>query len=65
MTSMEPVQPFRASLASDWQSSLERDEWFFSRLREDLVTQLSSSEAFAAMDAVAELTQQQTEPFLQ
>lgn len=61
MTTTERIQPFRAALASDWQSALERDEWFFSRLVEDIVTPLSSSEAFAAIDEVVELLLQQHE----
>lgn len=61
MTTSEHIQPFRAALASDWQAALERDEWFFSRLVEDIVTPLSSSEAFAAIDEVVELLLQQHE----
>src|ERR1035441_6666497 len=64
MTSTEHIQPFRAALASDWQSALQRDEWFFSRLGEDIATRLSSSEAFATIDEVAELLLQQREPML-
>lgn len=65
MTTTEHIQPFRAALASDWQSALERDEWFFSRLEDDIAARLSSSEAFAAIDELTELLLQQRELALQ
>jgi len=61
MTSTGYIQPFRAALASDWRSAYERDEWFFTRLADETVTPLSSSEAFAAIDEVVELLPQQPE----
>jgi hypothetical protein len=61
---MGHIQPFHDALLSDWQNALERDEWFFSRLEEDIVTRLSPSEAFAALDEVATLLLQQVEPIL-
>jgi hypothetical protein len=64
MTTTEHIQPFRAALASDWQSALERDEWFFSRLEDQIVARLSPSEAFAAIDEVVEILIQQHEPTL-
>jgi hypothetical protein len=64
MTTTEHIQPFRAALASDWQSDLERDEWFFSRLEDQIVARLSPSEAFAAIDEVVEVLIQQHEPML-
>lgn len=62
---MTLIQPFREAIASDWQSALARDEWFFSRVEDDITTRLSPSEAFAAIDEVAALMQQQTERLLQ
>jgi len=64
MTTAEHIQPFRAALASDWQSELERDEWFFSRLEQDIAARLSPSEAFVAIDEVTELLLQEREPVL-
>ena len=65
MTRLGLIQPFREALASDWQASLQRDEWFFSRLEEEISTRLTPSEAFVAIDEVAMLIQQQGEPLLQ
>lgn len=64
MTNADHIQPFRAALAGDWQSALARDEWFFSRLQDDIAARLSSSEAFAAIDEVTELLLQQRDPAL-
>jgi hypothetical protein len=64
MTSAEHVQSFREALASDWQSALERDEWFFSRLEDQIVALLAPSEAFAAIEEVVELILQQHDPTL-
>ena len=62
---MTLIQPFRDAIVSDWQSALARDEWFFSRVEDGVATQLSPTEAFAAIDEVVTLMQQQTEPLLQ
>ncbi len=62
---MELIQPFKDALASDWQSALERDEWFFTFLEDDISDRLSPSQAFAAIDEITALIHQQTEPFIQ
>lgn len=64
MTTAEHIRPFRAALASDWQSALQRDEWFFSRLEDQIVARLSPSEAFTAIDEFVEVLLQQQEPTL-
>ena len=61
---METIQPFRDALASDWQLALERDEWFFSRLVDDIIARLSPSEAFTSLTEIATLLLQQVEPTL-
>ena len=62
---MTLILPFREAIVSDWESALARDEWFFSRVEDGIATELSPSEAFAAIDEVATLMQQQTEPLFQ
>jgi hypothetical protein len=64
MTITEHIQPFRAALASDWQSALHLDEWFFSHLEDQIVARLSPSEAFTAIDEIVEVLLQQHEPTL-
>lgn len=64
MTTSEHIQPFRAALVSDWQSALQRDEWFFSNLVDQIVARLSPSEAFVAIDEVVEIILQQRDPML-
>ena len=61
---MEVIQPFRDALVSDWQAALERDEWFFSRLEDDIIIRLSPSEAFSSLEEIAALLLQQTDPAL-
>jgi hypothetical protein len=40
---MNLIQPFREALASDWQSALARDEWFFSRLEDGIAERLEKA----------------------
>ena len=43
---------------------MERDEWFFSRLEDDIIARLSPSEAFISLPEIAALLLQQVEPTL-
>jgi hypothetical protein len=34
------IEEFRAALNSDWRNALDQDEWFFSRLEENIISKL-------------------------
>jgi len=55
MKSTSNIEPLRIALASDWQTAFARDEWFFVRLMDEVVSRLSPADAFAAIDEVVSL----------
>ncbi|WCN38808.1 hypothetical protein [Aneurinibacillus uraniidurans] len=48
----------------DWQKKLNEDEWFFSRLYENLTNDLTPEECFSLIPQAVDLTLEQTDEFL-
>lgn len=47
------LQPFLEAIGGDWQSHLQRDEWYFTRLAESIVSRLSANEAYEAIGVLS------------
>lgn len=51
-------------ILKDWKSKLQKDEWFFSNIKEDIFNNASEVEAFKAIPSVLKILSQNSEPYL-
>jgi hypothetical protein len=49
---MSRISEFTEAIRSDFQSHLQEDEWYFSRIEERICNELTPEEAFRAIDEV-------------